>query len=495
MKSNHFVLDGNMKRFIVSVLLGGLVLAEGLRAQTSTYTGDKAAYLVSTTLTNAHDYIDASVYIGTAACSSTTDVCCPISQALADLASTSNNYKKSGTVDLRGIIPPSASTHLTCSTTNNPWTGSSGLYNNIASTILLPAGTIDVSGTLVLPATTRIIGEGANLTTINAASGFTASDGYNAIAEMGTFGGSGICGNNDCNGVVLEHLGINANGQSLNAIVNNSAQELNYVNDVAISGVATGGIGLWIIGQNDVVGTTKQGYAVNSGPYSNIYFTGASSGSGACVNINGTYGTRGIRGLTCVAPGTAGSAAILLDGNNNTIEDVYISNFTDGVLIGSQIPSGATAGYAQNNLLFNIRGSSTVTHLVHICKSLDSSPCPTGTNNSPPTDLTLMGITSAANTTIQDDVTGATLTNTGDPTVGLYILGEPVLGGSLGATPIGSSRFTTSNSYPAWFVGSSPGSGNTCTVNGTLYSVTSGTTAPTLLGCINLKWDSLSGIY
>jgi hypothetical protein len=64
------------------------------------------------------------------------------------------------------------------------------------------------------------------------------------------------------------------------------------------------------------------------------------------------------------------------------------------------------------------------------------------------------------------------VTQLSDATLAMYIVGEPILAGS---TVIGYSRFTTSESIPAW-----PGTGS-CAI-GSLYSETSGTSG-TLWGC------------
>ena len=214
------------------------------------------------------------------------------------------------------------------------------------------------------------------------------------------------------------------------------------------------------------------------------------------MNINGTYGTRGINGLTC--NGSGSSPAILLDGSNNTIQNVSISGYSgDGIRIGSQIGSQTTSGAESNNLLFNITGSS-VTNLVHICGSSDTS-CGTSSSLAAPSDITLMGVNGGTTASIEDDVTSANLSGV----VG-HVLGEQLPSG-------GYSRFTTNNcanngvqSCPAWFVGPSangPVAGTTsCSqvANGSLFSATTSTTSQhptTLLGCIGSTWQKLSGNF
>jgi hypothetical protein len=70
------------------------------------------------------------------------------------------------------------------------------------------------------------------------------------------------------------------------------------------------------------------------------------------------------------------------------------------------------------------------------------------------------------------------VTQLSDATLAMYIVGEPILAGS---TVIGYSRFTTSESIPAWLVGSSSPGTSSCAI-GSLYSETSGTSG-TLWGC------------
>jgi hypothetical protein len=303
------------------------------------------------------------------------------------------------------------------------------------------------------------------------------------LGEAFSPGSPSTCPNDS--GVVIEHLGLtNAGTGTVNGIYNNDAQELNYVTDVALSGIT--GTGLRIVGTNNLAsGTTVNGCANNSGPYTNIYF----SGSGTCVNINGTNSTRGIHGLNCVGTGTTTAAAILLDSRNSTIQNVSISGTyatgADGILIGSQlntftnnfnVPVGS---YAQNDLLMNITGSSSLKNVVHI---------KTNTTGTLPSDLTFMGISGGGTNSIKDDVAGSGSKTSTSP-VSLYVLGEGI--------GTGNSRFTTSTTVPAWFVGASvPVKGQSCPsgiVTGSLYSITNNSNSPsiTLWDCTGGVWDSV----
>jgi hypothetical protein len=152
-----------------------------------------------------------------------------------------------------------------------------------------------------------------------------------------------------------------------------------------------------------------------------------------CAQIIGTSGTRGIHGLKCKSETHDAAAAVLLDASNNSISDVTIVGFYDGILVGSNAE-------AHSNVLVNIIGDTTTApqnttpvNAVHI------SP------NKPVSALSIMGVSNsglAATYTIEDEVTGPHLL---DPTVGIYALGESASGGY--------SRFTTSLNAAHWTVG------------------------------------------
>jgi len=132
--------------------------------------------------------------------------------------------------------------------------------------------------------------------------------------------------------------------------------------------------------------------------------------------------------------------------------------------------------------MFNVTGGGNVTNLIHICGLNYGSHSACSQTSNSVVDLTLMGVTSSADNTIQDDVTDTLLPESSDPTVGMYILGESVTVGS----NTGYSRFTTSPTIPTWRVGTaSPPTGD-CAI-GTLYSRTSSssTVPPTVWGCVH----------
>jgi len=471
----------------------------GTQAQCDpTYGGDSVVWQPTSVVSelNTHDYVDASVFVNSSG-TSPIDICAALVQALAQVGLASNQYNTKAVIDARGIYPRTAGGvsspgNLACANSNDPWPPLIGAAPPYAVTVLLPAGIINISQTWQIPQNTQLIGEEPSSTTIQACTATSSNCPSGAFVtstpdmiDMGVVGDNFVCPNHDCNGMAVEHLAINGNNISgLNGIVNTASQEQSYVNDVSFQKIAAGtgvgtGVGLKITGQNG-----GGGYAVNSGPYSNIYF---SNGSGTCLSIQGTYGLRGIQGLTC--KGSSGTTAVLLDGSNTSIQDVYISNYTNGIVIGSQ-----SLG-AQNNLLFDIAGGSSVTNLVEICAPLSTNtgaPCPQ-TLTSVPSDITLMGVSSTANNTIVDQVTGNTLQHSStEPSVALYVVGEPISGTS--TYPTQSSFFTTSRAFPTWYVGMTSPTGKTCQDSevGSLFSFISPTgTDATLWLCVGTTWTVL----
>jgi hypothetical protein len=444
-----------------AALLGSLPSASGQASSAPV----SAVWGTSTTAeVQSNSWLDATAYTPNL----TGDICNQINQALAALNSGSN-FNGSGTIDARGVPTPA-----TCA--KSPW---DALASPPFSTVLLPAGTITISVPWILPNNTRVIGLGSSQTILKAASGYTASD----MIEMGQ-GSSAWCPGisvNNCQDIDIEHLQLNGGG-TVGGITNDFGEEQSRVNDVVM--VNMGGTGL-------TLSESGTGLSTNSGAYTNISFTGTGTNA-VCLNINSTFSdTRGVHGLTC--KGSSGSAVgIYVDGSNNTLEDVHLSGFTKGILVGSRLPS-------QSNVLLNISGDSTITTLIDISNATSTSAsigCPQATSSTPidnVCDLTIMGATAGANTTIKDELTNTTLTSTNDAAVALYILGERVFSSNSSGvlTSIGFSRFTTSTSFPSWISGGSaptdtscaPGSLYSCTGTSTSCTPVASPTALTLYGC------------
>jgi hypothetical protein len=451
--------ETNVGQFAVGMLVATLawfsVTSTAVHAQCGTTRGFNTIYgqigNCSSDKQGSFAFVDATEYSAGGS-----DICGPIQTVLNTYANGLSGSPLSGViVDARGFT----SGNLTCTT--NPWSQPLP-HSNV---VLLPAGTIVLSQTLVMPVNTKLVGAGSGLvgtglTTLASGSGFPPG------ADIIDMGNSTVCQNangpTDCEGVVVEHLAIQGVSSGAAAIRNQYSQELSYVNDVVISG-GTGSIGLWL----DV-------HADNSGPYTNIRY----SGSGTCAQFYDSFKTfklrnsRGIHGLTCIMSG-GNSPAVYVDAPNNSIEDVNIQgtgSTQDGIVIGARAA-------AYNNVLFNVTGSG-LRNLIHICGLSASGSC---LGSAPPanvSDVTILGATNSAGggSILEDDLTNTTLS---DAHLGMYVVGEPVQANSTG---IGYSRFTTSPSVPAWLVGTGPPSGSTCAF-GALYSASGGTQASSIYGC------------
>jgi hypothetical protein len=373
-----------------------------------------------------------------------TDICAVL---YGILSSASTSYPANGAiVDARGL-PGNTGTSMTCATNTTPWSQDNNVHVlHVSSTILLPAGTIQIPATWVLPSNTRLVGQGEN-NPLSATPGTTIQAAVPSLASMIQFGSSAtsVCANLGvvC-GISVERLTLDGKAQSIDGIINQLSQSNTYVDHVTIYQVM--GTGLLISG-------TSGGSASNSGPYTNITFdTGIYSGTNStvCAQISnvsgGLTGTKGIHGLRCKSENQDAPAAVLLDASNNSIEDVTIVGFFDGVLVGKNAA-------AQSNLLLNIIGDTSLVsggtpiNAIHI------------SNHHTVTDLAIMGVSNGGmgTNTIEDDVTSTTL---GDASVGIYALGQ--------STSNGHTRYTTSPNAPSWAVGAaSPG--GTC-ARGSLYS-------------------------
>jgi hypothetical protein len=320
---------------------------------------------------------------------------------------------------------------------------------------LLPAGTIISPGIWILPPGTHLIGEGDSIgsgTTIQTGSTFSATAG-----PMIQFCSSA------CSDVSLERVNLDGFGGPINGIVNSFAGEGSFVDHVSLYQIR--GTGL------SVSGSPTNPAATNSGPYSNITFdTGNYAGATTtvCAQISGLTATRGIRRLRCTSESSDANTAVLLDSSNNTVQDVTISGFHDGVLVGSN-------GVAKTNVLRNIVGDTANTcyptcpvpiNTVHISNHTSGS--------ANVADLSIMGVSNDGNGTytIADDLTTTVLS---EPFTGLYALGEPVSGGY--------SRLTTSANAATWVNGTTNSPSGTCP-QGSIHTCSS--------GCTNTLWARTS---
>jgi hypothetical protein len=429
--------------FATMVALMGWLATSPTRAQAQS--GFNAVYQSSSTIPSS-SFIDASAYSGA-------DLCAKIN---AVLTSTLPVYPSAGAViDARGI---GSGTTQSCAA--SPWAGFGTSNPAPPSHILLPSGTITIAAKWALPQGTHISGEGSTTTTILAKSSFSP------MIQMGDVN---CTPTSVCFDISVDNLALDGGGNTIDGVDNNNAEELSYVDHVRFIDIE--GTGLSIPAGGD-----------NSGPYSNLYFTGgAKAGSAtACVRITGvsSSGTRGIHGMTCVTTtADAPQAAVYVDGNNNTIEDLHVEGFQDGVLVGDSAPA---AGNVLVNINGGANGSSTVTNVVHI-SSNTTSGAPNVSN------LAVLGAVRYFGTnTIQDDLTSTTLT---DVSVGMYVLGEVAAINGEGGV-VGYSRFTTSPSVPTWVVSGVSAPPTSLCKTGSLYSNTAGTSGShnTLYVCEGGNW-------
>jgi hypothetical protein len=438
-------------------------------------------------------------------------------------------YPTNGAViDARGINAANSKTDgsfagdMTCA--YSPWSSSGGSVTTPA-TILLPGGynlgggngtgVIIIHHKWVVPNGSRVIGEGPNsglVTDSDAILRAAASFPDSVMIQMGDSNCPEVNSVPVCTGVSVEHLTLDAQTQYIDGIDNPNSQLGSYVDDVQLSNV--GYRGLYITAQN-------------SGPYSNPYYTTPTVGcSGAmcptCVDLEAQ--TRGVHGISCIGYSTVSGhsspnhAGIYVDFSNNTIEDVHVEGFTDGVQIGN-VSSGVVANVVVSNITATWgtgANNGEVVNTVHICGPNAPIGNPFGKcanigaavqdvsvlqatdfNNSSPIKLS---------TVIQDDVTGTSITpplpisgNSVPQSVAMYVLGEQVGGGTqlqysrFGTSPSTSSSCSSgscSTVVPPWISGnSSTGiSGQTCNVPGAIYSNTAGASGSAIFVC---AWTSL----
>jgi hypothetical protein len=460
-------------------------------------------------------YIDASPYYWAL---STLDICAAINQVL-----TSTNYPPNGAVvDARGILVGyGANPPLECAT--NPFSGVTK-----PSTILLPAISIQISVPWQLPGNTRVVGEGPGVTTLEIPAGSVFPVNH-AMIEM--------CPTSACTGVSIEHLKVAAQPVQGTAtsqipadgIDNCGAGDGSYVDDVYISGVgaitSTGAITNPCSG---TVGTVNSLYigpgAAYSGPYTNIDAPSSALCSGltclstACVKIQAQ--TRGVHGITCTAVSnnsTYPQAAIYLDAYGNTIEDVHVEGFYDGVVVGDNADAENVAHVSGNRLsnIVGAFGSGFLQNTIHICKGGLASHACAGTTGEAVDNLVILQALSKGSptnvpganfaSTILDDTSGQPAINlSGNPAwVGLYVLGGQVTGGG---SFLGYSRFTTAPGpytttnntnttlSPTWGVGGALSVNNqneiTCSNPGAIYSNPGGSSGSlnTIYVCSGGHW-------
>ena len=225
-------------------------------------------------------------------------------------------------------------------------------------------------------------------------------------------------------GVSLSNLQVDCNGLNPGLGVQNWwAQEESYVQDVNISNC--NGVSL------DVETVTAQ----NSGPYSNIASSttntsGLANALTLCAELLSTSDLRGIHGLTCI--GTINSTngpnvGVDLSTTGVTLEDVHLEGYTIGIEVGlNAVTNNATivnatggAGTPGMATLVDIANNST--NALFVSKN----------------EIGLFGLSTGGVPNILDDeIMGTVLTNTTDPSLAFYTLGQ---GSSTNRTRLTSS--------------------------------------------------------
>jgi hypothetical protein len=467
--AKEWIASGNVSRVLILVVACSSVFSLDSLSQSA---GNHAFYNPSTGSTGT-TLSGSAAYIDVASAQPSTNICSAIYNVLS-----SSSYPGPGTVvDARGV------TSLSCSASESPW------YNGTSSTssqsdILLPAGTIVIEYPWIIPSQTRIFGEGESLTTIQAAASpsFSGSKmllmGANATNSSNT---TSLCTGNSNDDYIsfavgISDLTVDGNSNTINGIENCNAEEGSYVERVNIMRVA--GTGLYL-GTVLSTGAGTDGTSNHSGPYNDLIITAPTSSS-SCIDIFVAQ-PRGVHGITCTSSSTP-AAGIYLDGSNVSLEDINISGFTDGILVGSAANSSSSPyNNIAGNVLFNVNGGSGLTNVVHICKTGTSgSPCASGAGVV--SDLSIMGLTSSTSNTLKDDLTGQTFSNTTDPEIGMYILGE--------SASSGYTRFTTSPSVPTWFYGSGSSAPSGSCGTGSLFSYAGSAGTKTLFGCAGGSWNT-----
>jgi hypothetical protein len=486
--------------FCLCVVTGSLAFALlALPARAQTDTGDNAVCTSATGCTTTSPstaFIDASAFCGTSGCGSQ-DFCSVVNKALNTIPASG------GVVDARGINPGGSNT---C-TGDTPYSATYTITN--PSTLLLPSGTIAINTTWVLPDRTRIIGEGNNpngatiMGTLIEANGITASD---PMIQMGS---TGLCNDpassGQCYGISISDLAINgANSNTvIDGIWNLNAGASSYIDHVNFEQV--GGTGL-VIGGN----------AADSGPYSNLAMSpaGQCTTSTACVKLGDTDGlplsTRGIHGLTCTCTGKGtsggtGTAGILLNSPNNTLEDIHFEGYIDGIRAGSLTPLTGHTIDTRANVIFNVNGGGnnidTMTNVVRVCAlTAPGTATPCGNSGNIVSDLTIEAVSASRScgtcnltNVIEDDLTNNSIPflNQLQTSVDTYVLGEALPGGSSGTYSYSLFATNPVAGISTWGVGSA--SPTSSCQSGSLFSNTAGTGAGgnTLWVCKSTVWKAI----
>jgi len=489
------------------VIFGALCVLLCAPVRIVAQTGDKAVWTVNgvtPTLAPSSAWIDASAFCnsgGTINCTTATDFCLVLSAAISKLLLIS---PLGGVVDARGVLGIPAGSPPVESCSSNPFPSSVlPQTNTIPVTILLPPYTIQLNptsgagtGTWVIPSNVRLVGTGFQTVLLGASN---CCSGY--MVEMGQPPSPGNSCTTTYTGIGIEHLQLVTQGtlgSYYGGIDNECAGPSSYVSDVKIGG-NPGPTNQTSLGGNAL--TIGPG-ATNSGPYTDLLVL-AAPGPGCGVNnppalncVSVQTQTRGIHGISCLGSTVTGaeSAAILVNGSNNSIEDIHVEAFYDGVglgnttssPIGNLFVSNVTGGVSCPN------GTVSVMNAVHIYGSVTSATIVGVSNENKPA------------VSIQDDETPTTIQNCNGEgcafpiTSGMYILGRPN-GSTIGqysrfaVNPANPTVYGNSSTVvPTWGMGNSTAPQGMCYTPGAIFSYTATTGGGGVYLCTSAKaWKAL----
>jgi hypothetical protein len=211
-------------------------------------------------------------------------------------------------------------------------------------------------------------------------------------------------------GVSVSNLMVDCNGLNGGLGIQNWwAQELSHVQDVNISECS--GISL------DIETITAQ----NSGPYSDIASSVDSAGRAnpntLCIELLKTGDLRGVHGITCIGSLSTGNPNVGFDlsTQSTTLEDLHFEGYTTGIAVGAN-------AVANNVTIINATGGTGQAGesiLVDIANTSNNAPF---VNQN---EVNLLGLnTGGVATILSDDIMGTVLSNTTDPSLALYSLGQ-----------------------------------------------------------------------
>ena len=200
--------------------------------------GNNAVYSGTSSVTGSAAYIDASAFA-----SSSTTICATLYSIL------NTGYPTPGAlIDARGLN--SSNSNLTCAANTSPWYNGT-TYLNKPAKILLPAGKIVIAYPWVVPDYTKIAGVGssatsgaAGTTTIQAGNGTGGQPTFSGTAMIQMGGMVGSVGCPVCFEISMTDVTLDAQGQTIDGVDNSNAEELSYLQRVAI--LNTEGNGLFL---------------------------------------------------------------------------------------------------------------------------------------------------------------------------------------------------------------------------------------------------------